>query len=170
MSVTDLIPWSRSRSQVARRDDPENRFFTLHREINRLFDDLWRDFDAPLWRGFDAPSAGFSDGFGWPKVDIVENDKTITVMAELSGMDEKDLEVLFKDDVLTLRGEKKLQTNGGDRHVSELFQGRFERRIGIDSVIDADKISASFRNGLLTVILPKSPDTDRSTRRIPISR
>jgi HSP20 family protein len=164
MNVTNLIPWTRNRSTASSTDlqgEGHHPFLTLHREINRLFDDMWH--------GIDTPSFGFGRGAGWPRVDIVDADKAVTVKAELPGLEERDIEVLFSDGTLTIRGETKQETQDGDRQLRERYYGHFERRIALESKFDAEKISAAFKNGLLTVTLPKSPDAQTPSRRIPIS-
>ena len=75
---------------------------------------------------------------------------------------------LSKDGVLTLRGEKKSEVEDRDRGYSERSYGRFERRIGLPRTVEADKASASFRNGVLTITLPKSAAATDNVRRIPI--
>jgi hypothetical protein len=105
MSVRDLIPWGRSNNQAPThyRDAEQHPFLTLHREMNRLFDDVLRGFDAPLTAFGRSP--GWSSN--WPDVEVSESDKELRVTAEVPGLEEKDVEVLLDDGVLTLRGEKR---------------------------------------------------------------
>jgi HSP20 family protein len=107
---------------------------------------------------------------GWPQVEIVETDKDIRVSAELPGLDGKDVEVLMHDGVLTIRGEKKSEVEDKERTFSERIYGRFERRIPLGEAVEEDKIDASFRSGVLTVILPKSAQASTQVKRIPINR
>src|SRR5919109_1325511 len=104
MNVRDLIPWGRSETRVAARPEAMDPFFALHREVNRLFDEVWRGFGAPL--------PGFERSTGWPTVDLAETDKEIRVTAELPGLTEKDVEIVLNDDVLTLKGERKAEHDG----------------------------------------------------------
>jgi HSP20 family protein len=158
MDVRDLIPWTRNRPLATRSDDP---FVALHREMNRLFEDFWRGFDGGL------PSVG---GAGvWPHVEIAETDKAFEVTAEIPGLSENDVEVLVTNDSLTLKGEKKSETDDKDRQFSERSYGRFERRIPLAEGVDRDKVTATFKNGVLAVTLPKSPDAIENLKRIPIS-
>ena len=161
MSVRDLIPWGRSntRAPSVYRDDDRSPFLSLHREMNRMFDDFFRDFDMRL------PMA---TGGQWPQLDVAETDKEVTVTAELPGMEEKDVELLLEDGVLTLKGEKRAETEDNDRQFSERYYGRFERRIPLDAEVQADKIEARFKNGVLTVTLPKDPEAQPKARRIAI--
>ncbi|HVW93069.1 MAG TPA: Hsp20/alpha crystallin family protein [Devosia sp.] len=167
MSVRDLMPWSRGNGAAAPstyRDYEQSPFLALHREMNRLFDDMWRDFNAPLSTG---RSPMLSQG--WPHVEISETDNEIRVSAELPGMEEKDVELLFNDGVLTIKGEKQAETEDKDRQFSERYYGRFERRIPLGTEVDEDKVSATFRNGVLTVSLPKTAKAQAGARRIAIN-
>ena len=166
MSVRDLIPWGREESRVPSllRDSERDPFLSLHREVNRLFDDVFRGFDGGL------PSVGRASSFGgnWPSVEISDNDKEIRVTAEVPGMEEKDIEILLDDGVLTLRGEKRSETEDKDRQFSERYYGRFERRIPLGYEIEEDKIDARFRNGVLSVTLPKTAKAQSQAKRIAI--
>jgi HSP20 family protein len=166
MALRDLIPWNnnRGRELSVRRGEEANPFLTLHREMNRLFDDFVRGFDmVPLTTDrFFAPSAG------WPNIEVGETDKEVRVTAELPGLEEKDIDVELANGVLVIRGEKKTETEDRDRLFSERYYGRFERRIPVDEV-EQDKISASFRNGVLTVTLPKSATAQQRIKRIAIN-
>jgi len=167
MAIRDLIPWSRQENRLpmsvgAQRDQTDHPLISLHREVNRLFDDVFRGFGAPML-------AGPERGFAWPNVELGETDKEIRVIAELPGLDEKDVEIAFEDGVLTLRGEKKAEVEDKDRGYSERSYGRFERRIGLPKGIEPDKASAAFRNGVLTVSFPKSVASNENVRRIPVN-
>ena len=85
-------------------------------------------------------------------------------------MDEKGVEVLMSDGVLTIRGEKKAEIEDKERAFSERSYGRFERRIPLAWEVDEDKIDAAFRNGVLTVTMPKSPESKPNAKRIAINR
>jgi len=167
MSVRDLIPWSRNdgnQMPSAFRDDERDPFLSLHRQVNRLFDDVFRSFDSRL------PSLGRSAAFGaaWPNVEISDNEKEIKVTAEVPGLEEKDIEVLLDDGVLTLKGEKRSETEDKDKQFSERFYGRFERRIPLGYEIKDDNVDARFQNGVLTVTLPKSEKAQSQVKRIAI--
>jgi len=95
-------------------------------------------------------------------------DREIRITAEVPGMSDKDIELLVDDGVLTLRGEKKSETEDKDRGYSERFYGRFERRIALPSGVDQKAAKADFKEGLLTITLPRTEEAERS-RRIPIN-
>lgn len=158
MDMRNLVPWNRSRTPANRAEDEGNSFLTLHREINRLFDDMFR--------GFDLPAAPVGWSAGWPQVDIADGDKAVTLSAELPGLEEKDIELTLADGVLTLRGEKKAEDEGPQ--YSERWSGRFERAFTLGPDVDPDKVKAAFKNGVLTVTVDKKPAAERSVKRIPI--
>jgi HSP20 family protein len=165
MSVRDLIPWSRGNDHapsIYRGEmDP---FLSLHRNVNRLFDDVLRDFDTPSMFGRMMPGNG-----SWPSVEISESEKEIRVAAEVPGLDEKDIEVLLEDGVLTLRGEKKSEIEDKERQFSERYYGRFERRLALGQEIEEAKVAATFKNGVLEVTLPKTAKARAHAKRIAIN-
>jgi len=166
MAMRDLIPWNnnRGREVSVRRGEEATPFLTLHREMNRLFDDVFRGFDiAPF-----GSDRSFERTMSWPNIEVNETDKQVNVIAELPGLEEKDVEVELADGALAIRGEKKTESEDKDRLFSERYYGRFERRIPVDDV-EQDKVSASFKNGVLTVTLPKSPASQQKVKRIAIN-
>jgi HSP20 family protein len=134
--------------------------------MNRLFDDVFRGFDIAPFGSF----GGMGRMAGWPSVEVSETDKDIRVSAELPGLEEKDVEVLMSDGVLTIRGEKRSEVEDKSRAFSERTYGRFERRIPLGWEVEEDKVNASFRNGVLTVTMPKSAKAAAKARRIAINR
>jgi HSP20 family protein len=164
MNMRDLIPWGRNQQATpSRYRDEVDPFMALHREMNRLFDDVFRGFDV-------SPFGGASRMAKWPNVEVIENDKDIRICAELPGLDEKDVEVLMGDGVLTIRGEKKSEVEDEERAFSERYYGRFERRIPLAWDVEEDKVDASFKNGVLTVTMPKSAQGTAQVKRIAINQ
>jgi HSP20 family protein len=144
---------------------------SLRREIDRLFD----DFAAPLWP---AARGLFDDRF-WrfprlelatPAVDVTENEAEYLISAELPGVDEKDVEVTLSGDVLTLKGEKKEETEkkGKGYHVSERRFGSVQRSFSLPPGVEPDKISAQFAKGVLTITLPKGAQARKQPKRIEV--
>ncbi len=160
MTMKDLNPWGRNRNAlVPSRSEEASPFLALHREMNRLFDDFVRGFDLPL-----AARLGWSNG--WPHVEVSETAKEVKVVAELPGMEEKDIDLTLCDGVLTLKGEKQAETNGSV--YSERWHGSFQRSIDLGPDVDPDKVTTSFKNGVLTVTLGKRPEAQSRVKRIPI--
>ena len=151
-------------------------FETLRHEIDRLFE----DFDDGMWRSrFGRPMFDlqpfWSRGSTWtavPAVDIAETDKAYEITAELAGMDEKNIEVKFADGVLTIRGEKKdeKEEKKKDYYLSERRYGSFQRSFAVPDGVDTDKIEAHFKNGVLTVTLPKTVQAQKSEKKIAIQK
>lgn len=86
----------------------------------------------------------------------------------MAGLDQKDVDIQIEEGVLTIRGEKKAEVEDKERGYSERSYGRFERRVGLPRGIERDKASATFRNGVLTITLPRSEAANENVRRIPI--
>ena len=162
MTIRDLIPWGRSHASAPTRySEDVNPLVNFRREIDRLFDDVFR--------GFEGLPGVAGRGFSWPSLEVAETDKEIRVTAEVPGLGEKDVEVLLAEGMLTIRGEKKSETEDKEQHFSERFYGRFERRIALPAEVEPDKVEASFKNGVLTVTLPKSAKAQERVKRIPVN-
>jgi HSP20 family protein len=150
MNLKSLIPVGRQR-EMARTDNP---FFSLQREIDRLFEDFGRGFPGML------PATG--NGFGaagamMPTMDVAETDKEIELTAELPGLEEKDVQINVADNVLTIKGEKKAEKEEKDKNyrLVERSYGSFERSLQLPDGVDADAIKASIDKGVLKVVVPK---------------
>lgn len=141
-------------------------FKALQEEVDRIF----QAFSAPqtTWRGglFAGPAA-----MGL-RVDIGETDDQIQVVADLPGMAEEDVEVTLDNDILRLRAEKKSEStdSGTNWQVMERSHGVFERQVRVPDGIDADKVTARFDKGVLTVTLPKPPAPPPSAKRIAVQQ
>ena len=105
-----------------------------------------------------------------PTLDVKENEKEIVVKADLPGMDEKDINLTVHNGVLSLRGEKKSEhTDERDNyHVMERSYGSFQRSIRLPETIDEDKAEARFDKGVLTITLPKRPESVSAQKKIQI--
>lgn len=138
-----------SRYAVSAYDHP---FVSLHRVLRSMDDTLGRP--APM-------------SF---RIDVQENEKAYSVTAELAGLHEKDVEVTFDEGVLTIRGEKKVERDESKDtwHVTERAQGTFERQIALPASVDEAAIEAKFDKGVLTVILPKQAEPEKTAKKIAI--
>ena len=147
---------------------------SLHSEINRLFE----DFDGGFWRSpFRRPFLDLEPAWGgaskWitePAVDIVEKEKTYEITAELPGMDEKNIEVKLVNGGLTIKGEKRedREEKKKDYHLRERSYGAFERSFTLPEGVDAEKIEANFKKGVLTVSLPKKAEAIKPEKKIEV--
>lgn len=118
--------------------------------FDRLFgrDDLWG-------------AEGVTTAGEWvPAVDIVENDNALTVKVELPGVEAKDVAVTIDNNVLTLKGERRIEkeVKNENYHRMERAYGTFARSFALPTFVDAENVKAEFRNGLLTVTVPKKPN------------
>ena len=145
-----LIPW-RNKVPESRQGDLSP-MMSLRNEMERLFDSFFREpfgvLDLPLW----------GPGKWSPAVDVAENDKELTVRAELPGIDPKDLDVTVAGNQLVLSGEKKESTehDGKDFHHVETRYGSFRRTIPLPEGVDTEHVDAQYANGVLTLHLQKT--------------
>jgi HSP20 family protein len=126
-------------------------------ELSRIRDQINRIFEDPL--GWLAPDTSFFEGWE-PTVDIFEDKDNITVRAELPGMRKEDISVSLDGNTLTISGERKREDEQreGDTYRAERFFGRFQRSITLPRAVDQQKIQATYRDGVLTIKLPKSEE------------
>ena len=136
--MLDLIPFRRTGS-------PD-----LFKEIEGLTRHFWEGFP------FRDPTIG-ADVDWTPSLDITETGKTVEVRAELPGMERKDIDITLDGDLLVIKGEKKHETEEKDRcyHRVERKFGSFYRAVRLPYEVKAEKIDATFKDGILTVTLPK---------------
>ena len=126
----------------------------------------FRDLQSRINRVFDEPFPGMSrtdDAFrsAWaPIVDIYEEDGNIVLTAELPGLDPKDIKLSVEQNVLTLSGERREEQDLEKKtfHRRESFYGAFSRSFALPRLVDRDKISAEYKNGVLTVTIPQVPE------------
>jgi len=133
-------------------------------EMDRLFD----RFGVPSFPSFFGASPDLS--FTVPAVDVTEDDKAYKIAAEMPGVEEKDIEVNVNEDTLILKGEKRQEKEekGKNTYVSERSYGSFQRTFALPEGVDRDKIAADFSKGVLTVTLPKTPESQKQQKKIEI--
>ena len=131
--------------------------------LHSSIDDLLEDFFGGLQTT--PPAAAVA-----PRFEVSEPDDAIVVEAELPGMDEKDIELTLQENILTLKGEKKREeeTKKKNYYLSERSYGQFQRSLQLGPNVDADKVDASFRKGVLTVTIPKVEPEETKARTIDI--
>ncbi len=103
-----------------------------------------------------------------PQVEVKENDKHYTVSMELPGLDEKDVKATVEGDVLTISGEKKVERTDEKTHYSERSYGSFTRSFTLPDDADANKVSANFTKGVLTLEIPKTANAPQQGKQIEI--
>jgi HSP20 family protein len=119
---------------------------------------------------FGAAGGGF--GAMSPSIDVRENGKEIIIEAELPGLEEKDVDLSFRDGVITIKGEKRSEREEkkDDYHLTERSYGSFQRSFRLPDTVEVDKATANFDKGVLKVTLPKSAEAVKSEKKIPIGR
>ena len=163
MQIKDLLPWARKDDAGEVKGAEPNPLATLQRDMNRAFESFWSQASRPF-----GGLAGFGEGA--PRSDVVETDAGVEVSVELPGLEEKDVEVTLTDEALTIRGEKKIERREEKKgyYVSERSYGSVYRSIPLPAGVDSDKAEATFRNGVLTVRLPQSPEAKAKVKKIAV--
>ncbi|RMH15816.1 MAG: Hsp20/alpha crystallin family protein [Acidobacteria bacterium] len=149
---------------LTRRTPTTTPFFGGRDPFVGLMDSFLRD-----WPSLSTFFDGGTYERGWmPAVDIRETDDAFIATAELPGMDKKDIEVTVDGNVLTLRGERKLedaQKDNGYRRIERAY-GTFQRSFALPTGVDSTKVSAQFKDGLLTLTIPKAEDAKPRTIKV----
>lgn len=123
--------------------------FSAQKEMSKMLSNLWND---------DSELSNFGSWF--PSVDISESKEEFTVKVELPGINKNDVKITLQENVLTIQGEKKQETESKERnyHRVERSYGSFSRSFRFPSMVKADKIDANYKDGVLTISLPKAEE------------
>ena len=185
MQIKDLIPWARGGHATEPKERDTHPFAELQAEMNRAFESFWERMNRSM-PGFARSETGGSGetlprqagfgafGFPWngatPRSDVVETEDGIEVTLELPGLDEGDIEVTMTEDVLSVKGEKKIERQDSKKcyYLSERSYGAFQRSIPLPPGVDTEKAAAPFGNGVLTVRQPQSAEARAKVRRIDV--
>ncbi len=167
MDIKELVPWKREKREERQESSSQTgaSLNTIRRDMNEMFNDLFRGFGlAPFESSFGTEMRLFS-----PRVDVVETPEALKVSAELPGMDKDDVNVSLSRDTLTISGEKKSEQEeeGEDYYHMERSYGSFRRSVAVPCEIDDDAIEATFENGVLNIMLPKT-DQGKNCRKISV--
>ena len=138
----------------------------------REFERMRRDMDR-LWESFfeGGLTKRGEEGGGWlPSLDVSETKSDLVVKAEVPGMDAKDIDISLSDGVLTIKGEKRQEKEEkeADYHLVERSYGAFTRSIQLPKEVKGDKISASYKDGILEIALPKSGEAKKKEIKIKV--
>ena len=152
---------------------PWRPFDHLRREVDRVFEDFVMDpFRLPFRRPvFDIEP--FWQPASWitaPAIDLVEHDNAFELTADMPGLEAKDVEVKVANGVLTVKGEKQQEKEEKkkDFHLRERRFNSFERSIRVPDGADTEKIEASFKNGVLKVVMPKTAEALKSVKKVEV--
>ena len=140
--------------------------FEPFRDLMRLQDELSRVFDDRVYRSGDGESVGWT-----PTCDIYEDEDGVTLRFDLAGVEPKDVDIRFENGVLTLRGERKLdkEEKRENYHRIERSFGTFTRSFTLPGTLDAEKIRAESKNGVLTIGLPKRAEAKPRSIQVKVS-
>lgn len=164
MTVRDLLPFGKN-VPVSRGSNP---IVAFQDEVNKLFNDFFGELSFPSWSRLAAePSFTVS-----PAMDVTENDKEFKVTAELPGMDVKDVQITAADGYLTIKGEKKAEKKEEREGYfrQERSYGSFQRVVALPDTANFDKAEANFKNGVLTLSIPKKAGAQSKERKIEIKQ
>jgi HSP20 family protein len=166
MNLKNFLPARRTGNHGLVRASDDVPLVAFHHDMNRLFDDFFRDFER-------MPSAWalVSAETRMPRVDVSETETEIRIAADLPGMDEKDIDVSLTEGVLTIRGETKFEKDEKEEnfHRVERSYGTFQRSIPLPAEVEEDKADAVFSMGVLRVTLPKAKEV-RNQKKITVKR
>ncbi len=148
----DLLPFKR-RSEAP----------SVFSEMDDMLKRMWYDF--PFHNLEDDTNLSWS-----PRLDVSETEKALEVVADLPGMEKKDINVSLDGNLLTIKGEKKEVKEKKDKHYHtiERRSGSFYRALRLPSEVESDKIEANFKDGVLTLTLPKSKEAAKKVAQIEI--
>jgi len=156
MSIRDLVPWLRGEERTMLW--PRGPFVAFERELERPFG---------LGRMMERELAGV---LYTPPVDVKETEQEVQVIAELPGLEKGDIEIWVESNHLMFSGEKKSEREkeSGSYYSRERFYGSFTRMIPLPCEVNFDKVEATFKNGILTVTMPKTEEAKRHHKKIEI--
>lgn len=158
MAIRDLMPWNARGSFMPGRDLTDS-FENLHQQIGRVFQETWNSY----------PFNGISRGLAL--TDIAETERQIEVCVELPGFQENDIDVSIEGNILTITAEtsEEQKADGKSYVYSERRRGSIERSIRLPEHAETEDATASFKDGVLTVCIPKSEKSLSNSRRIPLN-
>jgi HSP20 family protein len=168
------MAWSigprRRGAEIMRRGDYDDPISSLQRAMNSLFEDFVRtEMDWP--RPLGSSESGSASNTFSPRCDVCETDKDLQIVAEMPGIDPKDVRLSVQDNILSIEGEKRVQRdeNKNRYQLSERSFGYFRRDIPLPQGIDENAIKAKFHEGVLTIVAPKTAEAQRRGKAIPIA-
>lgn len=178
MALKDIVPWRKHTPAP-----PGDYFHSFREQLDRLFNEFWSDFPGP---GL-GPGLGSGSGPGSgltrfdnrlstfvPSIEVSEDKEHVKVQAELPGLDENDIQLTLtaNGDQLILKGEKKFEEERKEEsfYRSERAYGSFQRVVALPVRVNAEKVNATFKDGVLSVKLAKLPENETGSRQIRIGK
>jgi len=158
MTLKDMVSGKKKgEMESTRREFP---LYGIQRDINRIFDDFFKEFNI----GF------YEENRFAPKIDMTETEKEIVVRAEIPGVNEKEIDISLTQDMLTIKGEKKLEKEEKNENYYHLERsyGKFQRSVHLPVRVNENQVKAEYKNGILKIVLPKSGETKPNTKKIEV--
>jgi HSP20 family protein len=148
MPISDILPWNRGSAKIPIKRNQIDLSKGFPEPASRTMDEFFNN----AFRSIMAPLESFC-----PQVDVIENEKDLKVVAEIPGIDEKDIQVTLSDDILSISGfkETEKEEKGKRFHHIERISGSFKRDVPLPVQVDVDRVEAVFKNGVITITLPK---------------
>lgn len=144
-----------------------NPFLTIQNEVDKAVNSFYDLFESNAFglKGFENLNLA-------PSMDLIEDANSYTLEVEMPGMDEKNITLSVKDNLLTIQGEKNTSKKDTQKNyiTREINYGRYERCITLPQAANGDKISASFKKGILTITIPKKPENKGNGHQIKIEK
>jgi len=152
----ELTTWTPFKELTPFRD-----FERMRRDMDRLWGSF---FEGSLKKGTDGEAQWL------PSLDISETSNDLVVKTELPGMDPKDIDISLNDGMLTIKGERKQEKEEKEEnyHLIERSYGSFCRSVKLPKEVKHDKVKASFRNGVLKIVLPKSEESKKKEVKVKV--
>lgn len=184
MELSKINPWNWFKHEepsvsehaipVKREDYPAQTgvsdIWQLHREMDRLFDEAFRGFGLPS-RGLNSLFSAKDSAAFRPSLNVASDDKQYRVSLEAPGLAQEDIKLELKGQTLFIQGEKRLEKEDKDQHYYRIERryGQFQRTLDLPDDVVLDKIEASMKNGVLTIVLPRDgQNPENGHRQIPI--
>jgi HSP20 family protein len=145
----------------------------FHDEMERMFEQMLEGWMPPLHRMFEHMPAWPGESsfvFADPAVEVTEDDRAYTITAEVPGREQKDIEVSLSSETLTLKGERREETEEKETgvYIFERAYGSFQRSFDLPNGVDREKITAHLANGVLKVTLPKTEEAQKLQKKIEV--
>ena len=166
MNLKNLIPLHWDRYDAHGNHNYDETLFSLGKSMERFLNPVNTDYLGNSFFDFRPVEQN-----KFPKVDITETENNFLIAAELPGLDEKNVDLTLDDGTLTIKGEKKTEREDtqGEFYSIERSYGAFQRSFEVPTIIDENKVDASFSNGVLTVKMPKTPEAKKEVKKILIN-
>jgi HSP20 family protein len=172
LQMNTLIPWKWGKKNIpVKKEDSlaeNSSLFSIQQDMNRIFENFFQTFDAMPFSSLGDSSGGLFQ----PRLDLSESSKELKISLELPGLQEKDLDVSISNDALTIKGEKReeKEENTKGYYRMERHYGSFYRTIAFPCGVDKDGAEATFKNGVLTILLPKTQESQVEVKKIPVHK